>query len=367
MKIVTVIGARPQFVKHATFQYYLLQKESRINNLCIHTGQHFDKQLTTDVCSDFGIHNPDFDLKINASRATDSISQMINLISEKFREISPAYVLLYGDTNSTLAGALAANLLELPIIHVEAGLRSFDMRMPEERNRIITDRLSQKLIVPDSRSEQNLKNEGIPTSVSVKGNLIPQEVHDFGDIMYDSHILTAPKYKSIKIKRKNAVLLTLHRANLYTDYSFFEDILKIVKYLSSNYNVIFPAHPRMLKNIEYCDRFRSLGVEIIQPLSYLRLQAHISNSEFVVTDSGGLQKEAFYHRKYCITLRETTEWTATLTGGRNQLVGSSIDKFKIALNSVSEKLHQSRQECFVNPYGDGSFCKKLETLILGNN
>lgn len=364
MKIVTIIGARPQFVKHATFQKYLNENSTFLENVCIHTGQHFDANMTTDICSNFEIDNPILNLNINANSNTSNLTMMISSLADAFSRIKPAYVLVYGDTNSTLAGALAANLAGIPIIHVEAGLRSFDMRMPEERNRILTDRLSTHLIVPDDNASSNLKVEGFPHNAYSFGENRKQKIHNFGDIMYDSFLALSPKFKNIEVHRQDYVLATIHREQLFNDPIYLGDIVNILKALAQVEHVVLPAHPRIYKDDNMRKMLESHGVEVIPPLSYLKMQAYIANSKFIVTDSGGLQKEAHFHKKYCITLRENTEWTATLSNGCNQLIGSSVNKFHDSLKFIQNRISKIDFSVFGNPYGDGSFCRQLEGLFL---
>lgn len=364
IKTVTIIGARPQFVKHAIFQRYLNGKGSRINNICIHTGQHFDSNMTSEICRDFDIANPDISIESKNIDKRYFTSELTSKLTKILSELMPEFVVLYGDTNSTLAGALAANSLSLKIIHVEAGLRSFDMRMPEERNRVITDRLSRFLIVPDDGAAKNLTNEGFPHGVPVGNDLIKQKVLNFGDVMLDGFLMLKDKYQNMLVPFDDFVLLTLHREQLYRDDEYFDNILGLVEILAKYENIIFPSHPRIYKNKEIRTKFETIGVKVIAPLTYLEMQSYLACCKYVVTDSGGLQKEAYFHEKQCITLRDSTEWTATLENKCNQLVADSLVKFTKALKLVRSRMHSAEYPLFKKLYGSGNFCTQLENLLL---
>lgn len=366
INIVSIIGARPQFVKHATFQRYLDLNSTNLNNQCIHTGQHYDAAMTSNICQNFQINEPDIILQSDDHKNRNDYTSMIVKIKLILIRLRPNYVILYGDTNSTLAGCLAANSLSIPIVHVESGLRSYDMRMPEERNRVITDRLSQYLIVPSIAAEENLIAEGFPHSVNVLGKNIEQTIHNFGDIMFDSYLQLKNLFESNEGIYKNHVLLTLHREQLFVDREYYQKVIQLVRLLAKNENVLFPAHPRVFNDKKLLYDFRDIGIKVIPALNYLDMQNAIANAKFVVTDSGGLQKEAFFHKKFCITLRENTEWIETTYDQQNQVVGACFEKFAEALRKCQFWLNNSYEFKFKPIYGDGKFCNRLVNLLLGD-
>ena len=254
--------------------------------------------------------------------------------------------------------------MNVPIVHIEAGLRSFDMRMPEERNRVIADRFSKYLIVPSVAAQNNLITEGFPHTVNVFGKNTKQQIFNFGDMMFDS-FLQFNELRSVQmVNQKNYVLLTLHREQLFTDKQYYQQVLKSVTLLAKTENVVFPAHPRIYKNDKLLNDFRRIGVNITPALDYIAMQDCIANSKFVVTDSGGLQKEAYFHKRFCITMRENTEWIETLDGEHNQLVGSCFQKFSVALEKCQFKINNDFKFNFKPIYGDGKFCNRLVNLLL---
>lgn len=306
-----VVGARPQFIKLAAIWPH---RNDQHDNLIVHTGQHYDANLSKNFFEEFQIPSPDFHLGIGSG----SHSQQIGLTSIALEELlvqeKPDMVVLFGDTNSTLAGALMADRLHIPIAHVEAGLRSFS-RIPEETNRVLTDRLSELLFVPCRRAIDNLHAEGIT-----------QGIHLVGDVMMDiaQRIVDEPGETVLPEIESPFCLLTVHRAH-NTDHS--ENLQNIIAALiESDRNVLFPCHPRTLKALNehrLLSRIQTSKIKIVEPMSYHQVHLALRSSECVLTDSGGLQKEAYFHAKPCLTLRETTEWPETIDAGFNRLVGAN--------------------------------------------
>jgi UDP-GlcNAc3NAcA epimerase len=302
MKIVSVVGNRPQFVKSAPTSVAL--RERGIEEVVVHTGQHYDRELSQVFFDELGLAEPRYRLDLR----TPDVEAMASVIQECLGAERPDWVLVYGDTNSTLAGALAAAALELPLAHVEAGLRSGDLSMPEERNRIEVDRLAQLLLCPDERSREILAGEGVPGRAEV-----------VGDVMADATRIFAP----IAVQRSNRQLdepyavLTIHReANTEP-----ERLRRLVAALSeSGWTFVFPVHPRTRTVLDEHGIEPAPQLHAIEPVGYLEMLALVAGSTRVVTDSGGLQKEAYWLRAPCVTLRPSTEWVDTVLAGANTLV-----------------------------------------------
>jgi UDP-N-acetylglucosamine 2-epimerase len=321
MKIISVVGARPQFIKLSA-----LSKELRKNHteIILHTGQHYDDELSRVFFSQLSIPRPDYNLGVGSAEHGEQTGRMLARIEEVLLFEKPHLVIVYGDTNSTLAGTLAAAKQQIPVAHVEAGLRSFVRSMPEEINRIVADHLSWLLFCPTSTAVRNLKREGIT-----------QGVHLVGDVMYDSfkNNLSLAERKStinkkLRLRKKQFYLLTLHRAE-NTDAE--ENLKKVVRILTGlDRKVVFPIHPRTRKRLSQLGLMGNLAsaenIVLLEPVSYLDMLILERNARFILTDSGGVQKEAFYLRTPCLTLRNETEWVETLKGGSNRLVGLDLDK-----------------------------------------
>jgi UDP-N-acetylglucosamine 2-epimerase len=321
MKIISVVGARPQFIKLSALSKELRKKHREI---ILHTGQHYDDELSQIFFSQLSIPGPDYNLGIGSAEHGEQTGRMLKGIEEVLLFEKPDLVVVYGDTNSTLAGALSAVKQNIPVAHVEAGLRSFKKSMPEEINRVLTDHISSLLFCPTRTSVKNLKKEGI-----TKG------VYLVGDVMYDSlrqHIERAEKIsgimKKLNLSKKDFYLITIHRAE-NTDIK--ENLNKIVEILSQlDKKTVFPIHPRTKKCLSEFNLLDKLGsrdhLVLIDPVSYLDMLVLEKNAKYILTDSGGVQKEAFFLKTPCLTLREETEWVETLKSGANQLVGLEIDE-----------------------------------------
>lgn len=316
MKIISVVGARPQFIKLSSLSKELRREHTEI---ILHTGQHYDDELSRVFFSELSIPQPDYNLGIGSAEHGEQTGRMLAGIEEVLLFEKPDLVMVYGDTNSTLAGALASAKQKIPAAHVESGLRSFVRTMPEEINRLLTDHISSLLFCPTPTAVGNLKKEGIRRGV-----------HLVGDVMYDSFRsnLAAAEKKSTVLKRLNLktddfCLITVHRAE-NTDVE--ENLRSLVVILTSlNVRIVFPIHPRTRKRLSQLgleDRVLSAeNVTVTDPVSYLDMLVLEKNARYVLTDSGGVQKEAFFLRTPCLTLRKETEWVETLQGGFNQLVG----------------------------------------------
>lgn len=325
MKILTVLGARPQFIKAAAFSR-AVALNTKIEEIIVHTGQHYDANMSDIFFEEMDIPKPKYILQTGGKSHGAMTGQQLEKIEEILLIEKPDIVLVYGDTNSTLAGALAAVKLHIPVAHVESGLRSFNKKMPEEINRILTDQISDYLFVPSLNAKQNLLNEGVSE----------EKIHVVGDIMYD--VALYYKEKMIKpewfdgLKISKFILCTIHRAENTDD---IDKLTNIINGLGlSNKDIILPLHPRTVKKIKEYNLLISNNIHIVEPVGYLEMVWLESNSDLIVTDSGGVQKEAYFHGKYCVTLREETEWTELVNEKYNKLVGSNSALINSALQNI---------------------------------
>jgi len=348
IKLLTVIGARPQFVKAAALSY-ALSKDDNIQETIIHTGQHFDESMSHVFFDELNIPEPKYNLGINSLSHGAMTGKMMIALDEIFTQESPDVVLVYGDTNSTLAAGLTAQKLHIPVVHVEAGLRSFNMRMPEEVNRILTDRISKILFCPTENALNNLREEGYDKFG------IRMEIT--GDIMLDTSMLFSKLTESKTFPHlpdENFILMTLHRAENTDDPVVLKEIVEAVNLLSEKYTVVLPLHPRT--KIKIRETGLDLGCHVISPVGYMEMTYLIKNSDLVITDSGGLQKEAYFFEKYCITLRNETEWTELVDNGYNYLVYSD---FGTELINKVEELYGKTIENSIPLYGTGDAAGKI--------
>ena len=341
-KIITVVGARPQFIKAATLsrQFKLLGIEEKI----IHTGQHFDANMSEIFFDEMEIPKPAYQLDIHGVSHGAMTGRMLEGIEKILMTEKPDGVLVYGDTNSTLAGALAAAKLHIPVIHVEAGLRSFNMEMPEEINRILTDRISNALFCPTDTAVNNLMREGFDN--------MPIQIIKNGDVMQDAAMYYADKaqLKSDIIRKAGLnkfVLATIHRQENTDNPENLKNIIEGLNAIHKEITVVVPMHPRT-RNI-LAQNYQLPDFTIIDPVGYFDMIMLLKSCEMVITDSGGVQKEAFFFAKHCITLREQTEWVELVENGFNLLVGSDIDKLRDAFNFFRTK----KSDFSINLYGNG--------------
>lgn len=363
MKIISVAGARPQFIKLSALSKELRKRHQEI---ILHTGQHYDDELSKIFFSELSIPEPDYNLGIGSAEHGEQTGRMLKGIEEVLLFEKPDLVIVYGDTNSTLAGALAAVKQKIPVAHVEAGLRSFKRSMPEEINRILTDQVSSLLFCPTKTSVQNLRKEGITRGV-----------HLVGDVMYDSlrqHIKRAEKVsgilKKLNLSKKNFYLITIHRAE-NTDIK--ENLKKIVEILTGlDKKTVFPIHPRTKKSLS---EFNLLGklkskeqLHVIDPVSYLDMLILEKNARCVLTDSGGVQKEAFFLKTPCLTLREETEWVETVESGWNELVGLDRERLDRSVKKSEGLNLLSRKKSWLTTKGASSLiCQWIFKFKRGMN
>lgn len=371
LKIVNIVGVRPQFIKYfpvsRAIGRFNRTSSNRLKDVLIHTGQHYDYNTSKIFFDELGIREPDYHLEVGSGTHGKQTGLILQRSEKVLLKERPDIVLVYGDTNSTLGGALAAAKLHIPVAHVEAGLRSFNRKMPEELNRIMTDHISSLLFCPSKTAIHNLSKEGF-TNIFSKGKLVKDisrsfkparfpSVYNVGDVMHDVIIsaIKIAEYKSnilktLRMVGKDYYLLTLHRAENTDDPGSLQRIIDFVNRLSANKSVIFPMHPRTKKVcISAKKRFRS-NVKIIEPVGYFESLILLKNSELIMTDSGGMQKEAYWLKIPCITLREETEWIETIESGWNVLYRDYTGGFK-----PSQKGRHS--------YGDGKASEKIIKII----
>lgn len=349
MKIITILGARPQFIKAAALSR-AVKNYDYIEEVIVHTGQHYDQNMSDVFFDEMNIPKPKYQLHTGGKLHGAMTGQQLEQIEKVLLSEKPDIVLVYGDTNSTLAGALAAVKLHIPVAHVEAGLRSYNRKMPEEINRILTDQISTYLFVPTVNSKNNLIKEGIDES----------KIYIVGDIMFDVSLYY--KDQSIKpswydkLKLDSFALCTIHRAENTDNPDYLKSIFEGLS--ASTIPIILPLHPRTLSKTQSYNITIPSNIHIVDPVGYLEMVWLEINSNFIITDSGGVQKEAYFHGKQCITLREETEWTELLDIGVNKLVGYNSEAISEAILNLREGLSTSTQV-----YGDGTTANKvIQTL-----
>ena len=355
-KIITIVGARPQFIKAATLsrQFLLLG----IEELIIHTGQHFDANMSDVFFEEMEIPKPVYQLDIHGLTHGAMTGRMLEGIEAILLKEKPDCVLVYGDTNSTLAGALAASKLHIPLIHVEAGLRSYNMEMPEEINRILTDRISNILFCPTDTAVKNLKREGFDN--------MPVQIIKNGDVMQDAAIYYAAKAEQksnilSKINLSKFILGTIHRQENTDSQGNLKNIIEGLNEINRQIPVVVPIHPRT-RNI-LAQQNITPEFKLIDPVGYFDMIMLLKSCELVITDSGGVQKEAFFFGKHCITLREQTEWVELVENGLNILVGSDSAKLKTAFDFFKTKT----SDFSIDLYGKGQAAERAAEIIFNLN
>jgi UDP-GlcNAc3NAcA epimerase len=353
MKILTVIGARPQFIKASAVSRAIQAENARgagLHEVIVHTGQHFDANMSKVFFEELSIPDPDYHLGIASLGHGAMTGRMLEAIESLLLTEKPDVMLVYGDTNSTLAGALAAAKLHVPVAHVEAGLRSFNKRMPEEVNRILTDHVSNLLFCPTRTAVNNLGNEGIRSGVHLVGDVMFDVTLHYRELAAERHTL-----EKWGLADKGYALCTVHRAENTDDPARLQGILGALRDIADEIPVILPLHPRTRKIIDNMGQTEALrGLTVFEPLSYLEMLRLEMSAKVILTDSGGVQKEAFFHRVPCITLRDETEWVETVEMGWNVLVGACMDSILQGLRTQPTKVRNEG-----NPYGHGDASQSL--------
>ncbi len=345
IKILTVIGARPQFIKAAALSREF-KKNAEISEIIVHTGQHFDANMSDIFFEQMDIPKPDYLLGIHGLNHGAMTGQMLEKIEEVLLIEKPDWVLVYGDTNSTLAGALSAKKLHIKVAHVEAGLRSFHMQMPEEINRILTDRISDILFCPTQTAIDNLKKEGFEH--------FDNRMILTGDVMQDAALFyTSKMQKPAFDVPEKYVLATIHRAENTDDLKRLSGILSAMRTIAETTSVVLPIHPRTSSIIKK-NELDTGRILLIEPVGYLEMVYLLEHCQMVMTDSGGLQKEAFFFSKPCITLRDQTEWVELCDHNFNVLTGTDSSKI------IDTFRHHRFAENFdLNLYGRGEACRNI--------
>ena len=362
-KMITVVGARPQFVKAAVVSR-AIREVSSIHEQIVHTGQHYDHNMSDLFFDDLKVPKPKYNLGVGSGLQGKQTALMIDRLEEVFKKEKPAAILIYGDTNSTLAAAIAGSKLHIPIAHVEAGMRSFNKKMSEEVNRVVTDHLSHWLFCSSQVSVKNLEREGLKHTKSQM-----PKVWNVGDVMIDAlrffdtwAMRHSSVLKKLKLKTKDYYLLTVHRAENTDNPKKLKIIIEAINRFSNKGNtIIFPVHPRTfekLKNIQY--RKPSSHFHYIKPVSYFDMLQLEKYAKGIITDSGGIQKEAYFFGIPTVTLRDQTEWTETVECGLNELVPIESNKIQQACEKFSQKNNKTYEN---HIYGDGRAAERIVKLL----
>lgn len=357
-KILTILGARPQFVKAAVLSR-IIKKHNEIEEVLVHTGQHYDANMSAVFFEEMEIPMPKYNLAINGLGHGAMTGQMLEKIEKILRDEKPDAVVVYGDTNSTLAGALAAKKIGVKLIHIEAGLRSFNMAMPEEINRILTDRISDLLLCPTDTALKNLAIEGYKN--------FPIKIVKAGDIMKDAVVYysktsaeKAKLFQSLALENGKFVLATIHRQENTDDLESLKAIFEALSKINKEQKVVLPLHPRTKNILEKNNLHYNL--EIIEPVGYFDMLELLKNCSMVVSDSGGLQKEAFFNKKPVIIARTETEWIELVTHGFGKIVGADSEKIYQAFIDFKEKKIDFSVNLYGNQVGERMYKEIVELL-----
>lgn len=350
-RIMTVVGARPQFIKAAPVSSALVK--AGLTEILVHTGQHFNAMMSDVFFDELGIRKPAYNLEISSLGHGAMSGRMLEKLEETMMAEKPDLVLVYGDTNSTLAGALAAVKLHIPVAHVESGLRSFNRRMPEEINRVLTDQCSDVLFTPTDLATENLRREGIPE----------ERIVQVGDVMFDVALYFSkraeqkhPRRLPVGVEKGAYILATVHRQENTDDHARLAAILEGLQTVAREIRVVLPLHPRTRGRIEAANLADlTRGLTVVEPLGYLDIVSLERDAAVIATDSGGMQKEAFFHRVPCVTLRDETEWMELVDSGWNRLTPPAsaavvIENIKSAIGTTGAEM---------SPYGDGDSAPRM--------
>jgi UDP-N-acetylglucosamine 2-epimerase len=380
MKVISVVGARPQFIKLAPLVKTISNAGGRIEHVIVHTGQHYDYNMSKVFFNELGLPEPDHHLGVGSGEHGVQTGLMLQKIEDVLAKEKPDRVIVYGDTNSTLAGALAGAKLHISVDHVEAGLRSFNREMPEEINRALTDHCSSILFCPTENAVENLRKEGF-TNIAGDGKLVEGSfkppsfsaddplVVNVGDIMYDSFLLCldiAEKrsdiVKKFGLEPKNYCLATVHRAENTDDKDRLKSILEALSEISDEVRIVFPVHPRTRKAIKELGKAVKVPgtLHLMDPIGYFDMLILEKNAKIIFTDSGGMQKEAYFSKVPCVTLRDETEWVETVASGWNVLAGADKDLIIKRTDGVKSADRSGANQSI---YGDGNASGKLLNVV----
>lgn len=359
MKLINIVGARPNFMKIAPLMREL-ENNKNIDTILLHTGQHYDEKMSNLFFVELGIPKPNINLEVGSDTQARQVARIMEKFDDVTDNLKPDAILVAGDVNSTMACSLVAAKKGIKIIHLEAGLRSFDRTMPEEINRLVTDVLADMLLAPSDDAVENLKKEGVEDS----------KIHIVGNIMIDTLFHFMPKIEKSKIdnqynlEKKNYGLITLHRPSNVDISDILEKIVIALIEISQKIKLIFPIHPRTLKNLKNFDLFKLIeknkNIILTEPLGYLDFQKLMVNSKFVITDSGGVQEETTALQIPCITLRENTERPITVSEGTNIIIGRNTEQlFMLANNAIDNNWKESK----IPFLWDGNTAKRVVDII----
>jgi UDP-GlcNAc3NAcA epimerase len=375
-KILTVIGARPQIIKAAALSRAISEKfTSQLTEVLVHTGQHYDENMSAVFFDELGIPKPDYNLAVGSGSHGHMTAAMLSGLETILEKENPEAVVIYGDTNSTIAAALAAAKIHIPVVHIEAGLRSFNKAMPEEINRIAADHMSTLLFVPTQAGMSNLEKEGFKLAHQPKATIDAPNVYHCGDVMYDNSLyfaqLSDQKSRiidTLQLQNTDFVLCTIHRNN-NTDNpdalaSIFTALISLVE--QTNMRVILPLHPRTrhkihtLLNHHFQEKLQAeTRIQLIDPAGFLDMIALEKNARLIVTDSGGVQKEAYFFAKPCVILREQTEWVEVVEAGAALLTGSDSTQILAAAQQLLQKTIQTDTSIFGDGQAAAFICQKI--------
>lgn len=376
-RIITIVGARPQIIKSSAISRAVNGPyKGKLEEIIVHTGQHYDENMSDVFFNELKIPLPQYNLGVGSASHGAQTAAMIEGLEKIFEKEKPDGVLVYGDTNSTIAAALAAIKIHIPVIHVEAGLRSFNKSMPEEVNRIACDHMSTLLFTPTATGLENLKREGFILEHNEKASVDHPKVYHCGDVMYDNSLhfsdlssRSSILLKSLNLKDRPFILVTVHRDSNTDIASNLESIFKALLQLSEKYDqtIVLPLHPRTRNMLEkqltpelYQSVIGNEQIKIIPPAGFLDIIALEKNATMMITDSGGLQKEAFFFKKPCIILREQTEWIEIVQNGNAVLTGASEEKILDAYVQLTSQSKQSYPEL----YGDGKAAEFICQIMI---
>ena len=357
MKILSVIGARPQFIKASVVSNAL--KTMGVNEFLVHTGQHFDENMSKVFFDEMGISNPQANLGVSGGTHGAMTGEMLIEVEKLMIEQKPDWVLVYGDTNSTLAGSVAASKLSIPCAHVEAGLRSDNRKMPEEINRILTDHASDLLFAPTEIAHKRLLSEGVSDDKIVRtGDVMLDASITFGKVAQENSTII----EDLALKEQPFALCTIHRAENVDSLTTLEWIVEELNQVSETINLVLPLHPRTKAKLEQFSLFEKLSsnVKLIEPVGFLDVLSLQQSSSIIITDSGGMQKEAFFQKKPCVTVRTETEWVELLDNGHNRLAKPMVDPIS---QKVDEALNATL-DWSDELYGNGQSSKTIAKALL---
>jgi UDP-GlcNAc3NAcA epimerase len=375
-KIITIIGARPQIIKSSAISRSIRTKfQNEIEELIVHTGQHYDENMSEVFFEEMQIPKPHFNLNVGSGSHGIQTAKMIEGLERIFLAEKPDAVVVYGDTNSTIAGGLAAAKIHIPVVHIEAGLRSFNKAMPEELNRIACDHFSTLLFTPTATGLENLRKEGFSLNINSKATIDHPNVYMCGDIMFDNSMYfsgisdqTSSILKINNLEKNNYILCTIHRDS-NTDITLnLNSIFKALIYISENkkLKIVLPIHPRtkgkmedLLESDLLLKIKSSTSILIIPPAGFLDIIALEKNAKIIISDRGGLQKESFFFQKPCIILREQTEWIEIVENGNALLAGSNYDKILDSFNKLVDKTNYSYPSFYGNGDAASFICGKI--------